>query len=191
MERADARDLIDAWVERRAGLGEAAKAEGVFTIECVRRGLVIWRDTIKNTVVTVGKNLMLDTALAGSGYTVTGPYLSFISSVGFTAIAASDTMASHPGWLEAGNANAPQYTGPRKTALWSAASGGSKALSSALSFAMTASGTIKGGFLVFGSGASATIDDTGGTLYSAGLFTGGDKTVSNGDLIGVNYSTSL
>ena len=42
---------------------------------------------------------------------------------------------------------------------------------------------VKGCFLVLGTGALSTIDNTAGTLYSAGTFTGGDKTVSNGDTL--------
>lgn len=147
-----------------------------------------------NLVTTVGKNLALDTLLAGSAYTTTGPYLGLISNVSYTTgPAAGDTMASHGGWTEAGGTNAPTYTAPRKTLSFSAASGGSKATSTAASYAIT-SGTnviIKGCFLVLGSGALATIDNTAGTLYSAGLFTGGDKTVSNGDTLTVTYTASM
>lgn len=171
---------------------EQAQAHGVYEVVCLGpNGQELWRDTIDNTVVTVGKNLALDTYLAGAAYTVVGPYMGLISSVGYSAIAAGDTMASHAGWTEAGNANAPTYTAPRKTAAWSAASGGSKALSAALSFAITGSGTVKGAFLVFGSGALTTIDNTAGTLYSAGLFSGGDKVVGSGDTINVSFTASL
>jgi len=167
-------------------------ATGVYEVFCIGPdGEEKWRDTFPNTVVTVGKNLALDTYLAGSAYTVVGPFMGLISSIGFSAIAAGDTMTSHAGWTEAGLANAPTYTAPRKTAAWSPASGGSKSLSAALSFAMTGSGTVKGCFLVYGSGALATIDNTAGVLYSAGLFTGGDKTVGSGDTINVSYTTSL
>lgn len=171
---------------------ETANATGVFTAECIGPdGKVKWQDQFPNTVTTVGKNLALDTYLAGSSYTVTGPYMGLISSTSYSAISAADTMSSHAGWLEAGNANAPTYTSPRKTAAWSSASSGSKALSSALSFSITGSGTVKGCFLVYGSGAVTTIDNTSGTLYSAGLFSGGDKVVSNGDTLNVSYTASL
>jgi hypothetical protein len=152
---------------------------------------VMWTDRAKNVVTTVGKNLALDSYLAGSSYTVVGPYMGLISSTSWSAVSASDTMSSHAGWLEAGNANAPTYTSPRKTAAWSSASSGSKALSSALSFAMTGTGTVKGCFLVFGSGAVSTIDNTSGTLYSAGLFTGGDQPVVNGNTLSVSYTAAL
>ena len=165
-------------------------AYGVFIVEHIRDGVVIHREEFANTVVTVGKNLMLDTALAGAAYTVTGPYLGLISSVGFSAIAAGDTMSSK-GWTEAGGANAPAYTAPRKTAAWSAAAAGAKALSAALSFTFTGAGTVKGAFLVYGTGAVATIDSTAGVLFSAGLFSGGDRTVANTDILNVSYSVSL
>jgi hypothetical protein len=191
-ERADARECHDASVIRGSGLGEQADAHGRYEIECIGAdGTLKWRDTIDNVVQTVGKNLALDTFLAGSAYTVTGPYMGLISSTSYSAVAAGDTMASHAGWLEAGGSNAPTYSGNRKTAAWSAAASGSKALSAALSFAITSSGTVKGAFLLYGSGASATKDNTSGTLWSAGTFTTGDKAVVNGDTLNVNYSTSL
>jgi len=191
-ERAFACECNDATIIRGNGVSEQAEAHGRYEIECLGAdGRVKWRETIDNVVQTVGKNLALDSFLAGSAYTVTGPYMGLIASTSYSATAAGDTMTSHAGWLEAGGTNAPAYTGNRKTAVWSAAASGSKALSAALSFAITSSGTIKGAFLCFGSGASATKDNTGGTLWSAGTFSTGDKAVVNGDQLNVNYSTSL
>jgi hypothetical protein len=191
-ERANARECGDASVIRGNGQDERAEAHGRYVVECIGAdGKLRWREVIDNVVQTVGKNLALDTFLAGSAYTVTGPYMGLISSVSYSAVAAGDTMASHSGWLEAGGTNAPTYTGNRKTCVWSAASAGSKALSAALSFAITSTGTVKGAFIAYGSGASATKDDTGGTLWSAGTFSTGDKAVVNGDTLNVVYSTSL
>jgi len=191
-ERAHARESSDASVIRGGGIGERAEAHGRYEIECIGAdGKLKWRDTIENVVCTVGKNLALDTFLAGSAYTVTGPYMGLISSTSYTAVAAGDTMASHSGWLEAGGANAPTYSGNRGTAAWSAASAGSKALSAALAFAITGTGTVKGAFLVFGSGAVNTKDSTAGTLWSAGTFTGGDKAVVSSDTLNISYSSSL
>ncbi|HMF26162.1 MAG TPA: hypothetical protein VKG24_29140 [Pseudolabrys sp.] len=191
-ERAHARECNDASVIRGSGLSEAAEAHGRYEVECIGAdGEFKWRDVIDNVVQTVGKNLALDTFLAGAAYTVTGPYMGLISSTSYTATAAGDTMASHSGWLEAGGANAPTYSGNRKTCVWSAAASGAKALSAALSFAITSTGTVKGAFITYGSGASATKDDTGGTLWSAGTFSTGDKAVVNGDTLNITYSTSL
>src|SRR4249919_2684507 len=189
---AQARERNDASVIRGAAQNEAAEAQGRYVIDCVGAdGRIKWCETIENVVCTVGKNLMLDTAFAGAAYTVVGPFMGLISSVSYTGVAAGDTMTSHAGWLEAGGANAPTYSGNRKTAVWSAAASGAKALSAALVYAVTSSGTIKGAFLVYGTAASATKDDTGGTLWSAGTFATGDKAVVNGDSLSVSYTTSL
>jgi hypothetical protein len=191
-ERAHAREHNDASVVRGSGMDEAADAHGRYEIECLGPdGRLKWRETIDKVVCTVGKNMALDTFLAGAAYTVTGPYMGLISSTSYSAVSAGDTMTSHAGWLEAGGTNNPTYTGNRKTAVWAAAASGSKALSPALSFAITSSGTVKGAFMVYGSGASATKDNTGGTLWSAGTFTSGDKAVLSGDTLNINFSTSL
>ena len=171
---------------------EHAGAKGRFSFVCFDRfGRLRWREEFNNLVLNQGKNLMLDTFFSGAAYTTTGPYLGLISSVGFTGIVAGDTALSHPGWVEAGGAHAPTYTGPRPTMLFSAAASGAKALSAFLTFAITGTGTIKGGFVVLGPGAIATIDDTGGSLWSAGLFVGGDNLCHAGDAVSVNYITSL
>lgn len=166
---------------------EAAHACGIFTAWFIdAQGRLCWEEEYPNTVVTVGKNLALDTYLAGSAYTVTGPYVFLISDSSYTAISAADTMASHAGWTEFTG-----YSGNRPTPSWSAASAGAKAFSSAVTFAVTSPGTLKGGGIVFGSGASNTPGNTGGTMYSAGLFTGGDQPVTSGGTLSVSYSASL
>lgn len=191
-EQGDAQGDFGANVVMPVAIAEAGMALGHYIFECFDcDGNLKWRDSFPNTIMTVGKNLALDTILAGSAYTVTGPFLGLISSTSYSAISAADTMSSHAGWLEAGNANTPTYTSPRKTAVFSAASAGAKALSSALSFGITGTGTIKGGFMCYGTGAVSTIDNTAGTLLSAGLFTGGDRAVISGDTVNVSWSMSI
>jgi len=191
MEKCNASAQAGAALIRAGHNFEQALAHGTYHAQLIRDGVVIWEDTAPNVVTTVGKNLALDTYLAGSSYSVTGPYMGLISSTSWSAVAAGDTMSSHSGWLEAGLGDTPTYSGNRKTAVFSAAASGSKALSSSLSFSITGTGTVKGAFLVFGSGASATKDTTTGVLYSAGLFTGGDRAVLNGDTLTVSYTASL
>jgi hypothetical protein len=192
-EKANAAHAADATVTRGGSVEERGSVHGRFAVECIGPdGEVKWTDEFDNIVTTVGKNLALDTYLAGAAYTVVGPYVGLISSVSYAAgPVLADTMASHGGWTEAGVTNAPTYTIPRKTAAWSAASAGAKALSSALAFAITGTGTVKGLFVVYGTGALTTIDNTAGTLYSAGVFTGGDKVVGSGDTLNVSYTASL
>lgn len=176
---------------RSSGHVEKAEAHGHYDVVCRDAlGNIKWQDTIDNVVCTLGKNLALDAYLAGAAYTVTGPYMGLVSSVSWSAVAAADTMASHAGWEEAGITNAPTYT-LRKTCAWAAASAGAKALSAALAFTMTGAGTVKGCFIVLGTGAVATVDNTSGTLYSVGVFTGGDKVVAATDVLNVSYTASL
>lgn len=196
-EKGNAVEGGEASVLRGGSIFDICMAEGVYTARCVdSQGNLKWEDTIENTVMTEGKNLALDTFLAGAAYTVTGPYMGLISSVSYTAIAAADTAAQINGtnqWKEAGSGvNFPLYTTPRKTCAWSAAAAGAKALSAALSFPIiTTGGTVKGCFIIFGSGALTTIANTAGTLWSAGTFTGGDKVLDVGDTLQVSYTTSL
>ena len=103
----------------------------------------------------------------------------------------TDTQGSHAGWFEAGAANAPTYSGTRKTPSFSSATNANPSVlstSSAVVFSMTGSGTVTGAFINIGG--SATIDDTTGTLFSAGNFTAGSKTVTSGDTINVTYTLS-
>ena len=68
-------------------------------------------ETFHNMITTVGKNDMLDKYLKGAAYTQT----LVMGLKGTGTAAATDTQASHPGWLEQGGTNAPTYTAPRKT----------------------------------------------------------------------------
>lgn len=189
----EAKELASSSLLRKSDLVEAPMLKGFFEVECRdKNGKLKWKDTIQNVVTTVGKNAALDAYLAGSAYTVTGPFMGLISSASYTGVpVVGDTMASHATWKECGASYAPNYSGNRKTCVWSAAASGSKALSAALSFVFSEAGTVKGCFLVYGSGAVNTKDDTNGTLYSAGLFTGGDKAVVNTDTLNVSYTASM
>jgi hypothetical protein len=164
--------------------------KGSFRLRCFSRiGVVKWEDRIDNLVVAVGKNLLLSSALTGANYTA----LVYMGLAGNSPTAApSDTMASHPGWAEVGNANAPQIaTFQRGLPVFAAASGGAIGLTSPVIFNFIAPGTIGGAFIVFGAGASNAIDNPGGVLLSIGAFQNGNKNVASGDILNTSYTLSV
>lgn len=183
-ESAIAQSLAGAGIGRSSDHGESAVASGVYSIECRdAAGNLKWTDVIKNVVTTVGKNDALDKYLAGSAYTAAW-YLGLISLTSYVSIpVAADTAASHATWAEDQNYS----QGTRPAAAFSAAAAGSKALSSAAVFTMNAGTTIKGCFLI----SVSTKGGTTGILYSAGLFSGGDKVMQSGDTLNVSYTASL
>lgn len=182
MEHIEPSDAASVSVTRGATLGDLINPHGRYTVECVGPdGHVKWIDTIANLVTTVGKNLLLDTILGNSA---AGAVIMGLKNAG--SAAAGDTQASHAGWTECGGANAPTYSGTRKSPSFSAASAGSKSTSAAVSFSITSTGTVAGCFVNLGG--STTIDNTTGTLFSAGDFSGGSKSVTSGDTLNVTYT---
>jgi hypothetical protein len=168
--------------------------EGHYHVVCRDKdGNLKWEEEFPNLVVAVGKELMLDTLLKGSAYTVVGPFLGLIGNN--TTFAAADTMTSNT-WTEFVN-----YTvggsAVRGTAVFaSATSTGTTptnvttSAAAAITYTITgAGGTVYGCFLVTGSGASSTQSNTSGTLYSEGNFATA-KVTTSGDTVSVTYSTT-
>ena len=182
MDNFHIQDSCSASVTRNAGQADGYQTGGYYTIEChAADGSFKWKDDIHNLVTTVGLNLTCNTVLGNSAAGAV-----YMGLKGTGTAQASDTQGSHGSWNEVGLANAPTYTGNRQTPTFSAASGGVKTTSSAVVFAMTSSGTVAGCFINIGG--SATKDDTTGTLFSAGDFTAGSKTVTSGDTLSVTYT---
>ena len=173
-------DAAAVAVAQGAGQDESIAITGAYTVECYdAAGNLKWSDQIKNLVVTVGKNDLLDKYFAGSAYTAAW-YLGLINSGG--TYAAADTMSSHAGWTE----NIGYSAATRPAPAWSAAASGSKS-TTATAFSINASGTIGGAFLT----SNSTKSGTTGILYSAGNFTGGNRTVASGDTLNVTYTASV
>jgi len=200
-EKGNAQSFAGANVIRGGQNNEAGNVHGRYDVKCYDKdGNLKWEDTIENIITDLGANQLLDSAF-GAG-PIAGPFLGLISSVGYTGIpVAADTMLSHASgghvWNEAGNGvNYPVWTTPaanaRATIAFSAAAARAKALSAVAAFTIGATGgTVKGCFIVFGTGAVATNNNTGGVLYSAGVFSGGDKVLQTSDVLQVSYSTSI
>jgi hypothetical protein len=177
-------DHCDATVVRNAAQEEKSSISGYYTVECHDQdGNLKWKDDIHNLVTTVGKNLTLDTIF---GDVAAGAVVMGLKGVGTPDV--TDTQASHATWLEVGDANAPTYSGTRKTPVFGAAASGVISTSSAVVFSMTGSGTVAGCFINIGG--AAAIDDTTGTLFSVGDFTVGNKIVTSGDTLSVTYSAT-
>lgn len=178
-EKIEPAAIVGASVIMRPAVEEAVKISGRYEVVCYDAdGVEKWRDTIENLVTNVGKADLLDKYLSGSAYTAAF-YMGLVDNASFSAYAAGDTMSSHAGWLEStaySNAN-------RISVSWNSASGGSKA-STSTTFNINATATIRGVFLA----TNNTKGGTSGILYSAGDFTGGNRTVNNGDSLVVTYT---
>ena len=187
-------DHAEISMQANATIPEGMGIDGWYHVECRDKdGNLKWEEEFPNLVVAVGKQLMLDTLLKGSSYSVTGPYLGLISN-SFTA-SASDTMASHT-WTEftnytvGGSAVRGTAVFASSTSTGSTPSNVTSSTATAITYTITGSGgTVYGCFLVLGSGAVSTQSSTAGTLYSEGLFSVA-KTTTSGDTVSVTYSTS-
>lgn len=193
-EIASCGDNAVATLQANASIPEGMGVEGFYHVECRDAdGNLKWTEEFPNLVVAVGKQLMLDTLLRGSSYSVVGPYLGLIGNS--TTYAAADTMTSNT-FTEFVN-----YTvggsAVRGTAVFGAANSSGLTPSNVTTSSATAitytitggGGTVYGCFLVTGSGASSTLSNTGGTLYSEGNFSTA-KTTTAGDTVSVTYSTT-
>jgi hypothetical protein len=165
-----------------------------------------WRESFHNVVTTEGKNSLLQHGFKGSSYTA-AMFMGLIESTGYgfagangsgvaaTNLAASITAAGGAspanGWNEAQSSQVAS----RGTPSFGTPSAGSLALSAAVSFSIAAAVTIRGCFMMIRSVAGvapvATVGNTTGAIYSAGLFSGGDRTLAGGDTLNVSYTASL
>ena len=198
IEKSNFGDASVASVTRGAGSDETLGIQGWYDVKCYdSEGNLKWEDKAPNLVTAAGKQALFDYYFGATSNGGTASGNNYLGLCGGTATySAADTMASHV-WTEVGGTNAPAYTGNRQAPVWTAASSTGTSPSNvtsktapALTFAMTSSGTVNGCFINGGASASATKDTTTGVLYSAGNFTGGSKTVANGDSLAVTYTTT-
>jgi hypothetical protein len=190
MEFSSAKDQVTATLVTRPGLGETVGAGGVYTVTCVGAdGVEKWSDTFHNLVVNQGIANMNNVYFAAG--TVTNPwYLGLVTGPSSgTTFAAADTLASHAGWTENTAYTTSGGAGVRATVTFGASGTLNPAVisnsASPSSFTMSGTATIAGAFL------ASVSTGTSGVLFSAGDFTGGDKSVASGDTLNVTYTFSL
>ena len=185
MEFSSAKDQVSASLVTKPGLSDTVGAGGVYTVECVGPdGQVKWSDQFHNLVMNGGLANMNGAYFAGTAQTTTW-YLGLVTGPGSgTTFAAGDTLASHAGWTEN-----TAYTGTRKAVTFGSATTANPSVitnsAAPSSFTMNATATIAGAFLC------SVSSGTSGILFSAGDFTGGDKSVASGDTLNVTYQFSL
>ncbi len=169
-------------VERNRGLESSVKAGGVFTVECFGPdGSKRWSESVKNGVVNSALDDLLNVYLGNGSQTATW-YIGLIDNASYSALSASDTMASHAGWIE--NTDYSQANRPAWTP--GAASGQAVTNGTSVDFSMNATKTIRGLFLT----SNSTKSGTTGKLFATAAFSGGNQVVNNGDTLKVTYTVS-
>jgi hypothetical protein len=148
-----------------------------YRFECFdKNGKQKWKETFRNTVMTVGKNYLLNNIFQTGTYT----QAFYIGIMGTGTIGAPDTMASH-NWNET-----TAYSGTNRPGLSFSAAAGGTSTCTALSYSMTGTYTANGAFIT----TNQPVSGTSGTLYSAGTFAT-QRTGGNGDTINVTPTLIL
>ena len=76
-------DFASIQLNAGAVTNETFGVEGHYTVTCRDKdGNLKWEESFPNQVVQIGKQLMLDTLLRGSSYSVVGPFLGLVSEIG-------------------------------------------------------------------------------------------------------------
>jgi hypothetical protein len=150
-------------------------------------GNELWRDGFDNVVTYAGQNQLL-LQITGNT-TVVGPFMGLIGN-NTTGPVVGDTLVSHGGWVEAGSANTPTYSGTRPTIAFNAPVNGNLVSSATGNFTFTGSGNVTGAFMAFATGATSAIGNTSGVLLSAGNFTAAQPVIST-NVLSVSYSLAL
>lgn len=156
--------------------------KGKFRVEHVRDGVVLGTYDFLNDITNEGKNTLFDVMFAsGTQIASSSWFIGLISSSGYSALAAGDTMASHAGWTEATG-----YTQSTRVA-WGPGSAASQSITNAspATFDINATATIKGIFVT----SNSTKSGTTGKLWSTALFSA-DVPVTSGDQLRVTYTVS-
>ena len=188
VNQAKSTDAVASQLTRTLESKDKVSAGGVFTIQCFDKdGVLKWEATKNNLVVNVGLKDMNDKYFSGSAYTAAW-FIGLYGAAASNNPAASDTSATHAGWVEVTAYS--QATRPAAT-FGAATTADPSVISNSASvavFTINGTTTVGGAFLT----SNSTKGGTTGTLFSASDFTApGDRSVVSGDTLNVLYSFSL
>lgn len=187
-ENAKSQDLVASALSTAKRTTDAAKAGGVYRMECVGAdGQVKWVAECPNLVVNVGLQDMNAKYFSGSAYTATW-FIGLYGAGASNTPAAGDTAASHAGWTEV----VPYSNATRPTATFGTATTADPSVisnsASPAAFTINATQTVGGAFLI----SNSTKSGTTGILFSASDFQSpGDRAVVSGDTLNVTYTFNL
>lgn len=185
-----ASQVRDRWCSVLDGIGATAfgvTLEHYYHVECYGAdGVLKWVEDFANLVVTEGRNKYLDATLK-TGLASPAWYVGLVDNAGYTAYAAGDTAAQingTNGWDESSaySEAARQTFTPGTISAGSVDNSASKAV-----FSINGTVTVRGAFLV----SSSTKGGTTGTLLGVGDFTGGSRSLINGDTLNVTVTASI
>jgi len=166
------------------GTGDKMEIKGFYTkVEIFDKdGNLKHTDSFHNDITNEGKNLILEVMFKdGTQIASTSWFGGLISNAGYSALSASDTMASHSGWAEFTG-----YTQSTRVA-WGPGTPASQSITNAspMTFDINATGTLKGIFIT----SNSTKSGTTGKLWATGLFSA-DVPVVSADQMKVTYTVS-
>ena len=175
-------ERADGLAIARPAIGHGSLVDVFWTFEAFdKHGKRKWIDEFHNLAVDVGLTDLLEQYFNGSAYTA-AHYVGLTD--GTPSVAAGDTMASHAGWAEvtAYSESVRQTYNPAAAAAKVITNTASKA-----TFSIdTNSTTVGGAFLT----TNNTKSGTTGTLFSAGAFSAGDKSLDSGDSLQVTVQVT-
>lgn len=175
-------DMAKVVRARKRMLGDNLRFFNPIKMEQWRNGRLFKTISGLNDITNVGKNKIFDvmfndgTPIANNSW-----FIGLISNAGYTAVAATDTMASHAGWAEF-----TSYDQATRVA-WGSGAAASQTVTNAspATFNISATGTLKGIFVV----SNSTKSGTTGTLWSTALFST-DTAVADDDELRISYTLS-
>jgi len=186
--KAKSTDSVASSVTQFKDFNEGARGGGTFHFQCFDKdGNLKWEDSAKNLVVNTGLQDMNTKYFKGVSYSAAW-YIGLVQGpASGNTYAAGNTLASHAGWTEDTNYSG----GNRATATFGTATTADPSVidnsGSVAVFSITGTTTIAGAFLT----TTQSNSSTSGLLFSVSNFTGGDRSVINGDTLNVTYQFSL